>query len=674
MLRNRLLSLFLVLTLVVSVFGLQTRNVSADDSGIDDFVKRCYSVTFGREPDEEGFDYWKGRIVNGELDGSATVFFFVFSNEYTALNKSDKDFVKDLYTMFMGREPDNDGYDYWCSQIKGGMTRVNVFAGFANSEEFSKICEGYGITAGYFTDAYPVKTVNDVNLFVERLYKTCLGRIGDQGGQAYWTAGLLAGQLNGVGCAANFILSQEYLSKNLSNEEYIKSLYNAFMGREADQGGLEYWLGLMDQGMSKEQVFAGFANSPEFQGICAKYGIPSGVYECEPFVPGEPGNDPTATPKPTNAAQPTTVAPTAGPTETAGTPTPTPTTAPVKKEAMEKDFYGIITRYAEDIGAAENLVFTDGAIAVSDLNDNGNDELIVMRGIRQKGHVQKVDMFVYSYVSGILREVDITTSGSVAGSASALDVIDLDGGMFLIATRFGDEDVFYTYSCYRLYTDPTTYTLKAEIIDSFEKATSVYDGGNGEGAKYTHNGTKITEDDFNRLLNSYYGESPRYVFTDGYLHDKVKSEQLAQPYAYYEPLWRPSNLKFCNYGTCQDPSKSNVCTINSDGTFSYTTKQFTRYGDIFSTIEGTVTAEEWVAPNKCELTIGTCSYKYEDKSKVGSNTVNNSLISGVEKGAKIVITYPNTQRYGSDLPTSVWSDTTDGFIYCVKINGHYMFR
>ena len=41
MLRNRLLSLFLVLTLVVSVFGLQTRNVSADDSGIDDFVKRA---------------------------------------------------------------------------------------------------------------------------------------------------------------------------------------------------------------------------------------------------------------------------------------------------------------------------------------------------------------------------------------------------------------------------------------------------------------------------------------------------------------------------------------------------------------------------------------------------------------------------------------------------------
>ncbi|MCQ2544651.1 MAG: DUF4214 domain-containing protein, partial [Lachnospiraceae bacterium] len=255
-----------------------TINAKAE-SGVDDFVTRCYKVALQRDPDQVGFDFWKAKITNGELVGSTVVYEFIFSKEYEAQNREDKDFVNDLYTMFMGREADQDGYDYWCGQMSKGMTRKEVFAGFANSKEFYDLCYKYGITAGFYTNDYDIGRVNNINLFVERLYKTCLGRIGDKEGQAYWVEGMLKGELTGIACAANYIKSSEYEALELSNEQYVENLYIAFMGRQYDLGGKYNWLNYLNNKVkTRDQVFAGFANSQEFNQICASYGIECGFY------------------------------------------------------------------------------------------------------------------------------------------------------------------------------------------------------------------------------------------------------------------------------------------------------------------------------------------------------------------------------------------------------------
>ncbi|MCR5719830.1 MAG: DUF4214 domain-containing protein, partial [Lachnospiraceae bacterium] len=216
--------------------------------------------------------------MDGQLDGSMTVPYFIFSDEYKARGTNNTQFVQDLYTMFMGREPDTDGFNYWKSELSKGSSREKVFAGFANSDEFYNLCKGYGITAGYYSDAYDLNYLNKVNLFVERLYKTCLNRIGDKDGQKYWTEGLLKISLGGISCAANFVKSKEYEARNLSDEEYVKNLYIAFMGREFDQTGLDYWLGQLREGKGHDFVFNGFAVSPEFEKICTSYGIRKGLY------------------------------------------------------------------------------------------------------------------------------------------------------------------------------------------------------------------------------------------------------------------------------------------------------------------------------------------------------------------------------------------------------------
>lgn len=50
------------------------------------------------------------------------------------------------------------------------------------------------------------------------------------------------------------------------------------MGREPDQAGYDYWCEKIASGMTREQVFAGFGNSLEFNQTCSNYGITAGYY------------------------------------------------------------------------------------------------------------------------------------------------------------------------------------------------------------------------------------------------------------------------------------------------------------------------------------------------------------------------------------------------------------
>ena len=53
----------------------------------------------------------------------------------------------------------------------------------------------------------------------------------------------------------------------------MKVLYRTFFDREYDDAGLNYWLGMMKKGMSRNEVLQQFNNSDEFKQIRYNYGI-----------------------------------------------------------------------------------------------------------------------------------------------------------------------------------------------------------------------------------------------------------------------------------------------------------------------------------------------------------------------------------------------------------------
>ena len=113
------------------------------------FVTRLYRVCLNREPEADGLNGWVAALKSGDKTGRDVLFGFIFSDEFQSKKFSNADFVKQLYRAFMNREGEPTGLTGWTAKLDSGAeTRLQVFEGFAGSDEFTRLCLLYGITRG----------------------------------------------------------------------------------------------------------------------------------------------------------------------------------------------------------------------------------------------------------------------------------------------------------------------------------------------------------------------------------------------------------------------------------------------------------------------------------------------------------------------------------------------
>ena len=257
--------------------------------GVEAFVAQLYRVCLGREPDAVGLADWSNKLTSKQIDGVSAAYGFVFSPEFISKNLCNEDYVKQLYSAFLGRKPDAVGLADWVSQLANGTTREEIFNGFAMSQEFKGLCDKYGIDQGTGIAIPPTGTIpngkcaicgkeesveiDGVKGFVQRLYRVCLNRNADPVGLEDWCNKLRNYTATGRSVAYGFIFSQEFIGKNYNNSDYVEYLYQAFMGRSSDPVGKQDWLNRMARGWTRQQVFDGFVGSQEFTDICNSYGI-----------------------------------------------------------------------------------------------------------------------------------------------------------------------------------------------------------------------------------------------------------------------------------------------------------------------------------------------------------------------------------------------------------------
>ncbi|MCM1495532.1 MAG: DUF4214 domain-containing protein [Bacteroides sp.] len=237
------------------------------------FVARLYTMCLGREPEAAGLAYWNQVLVSRKQGGAQVGYGFVFSEEYENKQTSDGDYIEMLYQVFMNRPSDTDGKNYWLGILDQGVSREYVYRGFSQSQEYSNICNSYGIERGAIALTQARDKNPNLTAFVNRIYEKAMERNGEEDGLNYWCGVIQRGSKTPVQVAEYFITSEEFRNKRLSNEEYVKVLYRTFMGRECDQGGLSYWLGELSRGCSREDVLHRFANCPEFKNIMSQFGL-----------------------------------------------------------------------------------------------------------------------------------------------------------------------------------------------------------------------------------------------------------------------------------------------------------------------------------------------------------------------------------------------------------------
>lgn len=130
---------------IVSGSSTQPTIVKEPTQGINDFTTRMYTTCLGRPSDPVGQSFWASSLANMKVSGTEVARFFFFGSEFTNKNYSDSEYVIRLYRTFMGREPDQGGFNYWMSMLNKGYSRKYVFDSFSVSGEFANLCIESGI-------------------------------------------------------------------------------------------------------------------------------------------------------------------------------------------------------------------------------------------------------------------------------------------------------------------------------------------------------------------------------------------------------------------------------------------------------------------------------------------------------------------------------------------------
>ena len=126
-----------------------TRGDFAAVGDIERFVTRFYTICLGRPADQKGHWGWVKQLQQKNLNGAQIAEAFFFSEEFVNKNVSDEVYIATLYRTILGREADVEGLAGWVGQLQSSqMTRREILGAFIESDEFTRLCAGYGIERG----------------------------------------------------------------------------------------------------------------------------------------------------------------------------------------------------------------------------------------------------------------------------------------------------------------------------------------------------------------------------------------------------------------------------------------------------------------------------------------------------------------------------------------------
>lgn len=112
-----------------------------------EYVAHLYKTVLGREPDEEGGDFWTQCLEAGRTSAVEIIRNFTESREFERRNCSDDDFVRIAYAAVCGREASADEVSRYSGLLKNGYSRSYVTSRLTETPDFITMCENHGVTA-----------------------------------------------------------------------------------------------------------------------------------------------------------------------------------------------------------------------------------------------------------------------------------------------------------------------------------------------------------------------------------------------------------------------------------------------------------------------------------------------------------------------------------------------
>ena len=247
---------------------------AAPGPNTSDSVTRLYRAYFGRNPDAAGHAYWTGQLQNGfslaEISQE-----FAQSNEFVSTYGvlPNAQFVNQLYLNVLGRPADPGGLAFWNGILANGVTRGAVMLEFSESAEFIAVVAanpdpvGGPPAPGPAPAPAPVPAAAQGSYAnqVSRLYQAYFQRDPEVTGLNFWVSERTAGISLDV-VSQNLADSNEFIATYgaATNAQFVDLAYANVFGRAPDAEGQQFWIGLLNGGLSRGEIMAEFSESDEF--------------------------------------------------------------------------------------------------------------------------------------------------------------------------------------------------------------------------------------------------------------------------------------------------------------------------------------------------------------------------------------------------------------------------
>ncbi len=238
------------------------------DPTFEDFIERLYHIALDRDSEKEGKDFWSEKVSKGEYTGADCARFFLLdAPEFLNRKLSDKDFVETLYRTFFDRESEEGGREYWLSVLKKGTPKRDVVNGFIESTEWCNVCATYGVKSGAKWHKAEFASKNAI-AFTKQLYNVALSRDPSEKELNSMSLALTTLDKSAASCVKQIFAGKEFAGNKLPSIEFVRRLYQAVLGREADTEGLNFWVKKLDTGTKPIVAIRAFACCYEFEKFC----------------------------------------------------------------------------------------------------------------------------------------------------------------------------------------------------------------------------------------------------------------------------------------------------------------------------------------------------------------------------------------------------------------------
>ena len=230
--------------------------LSNSDYPQDDFIEK---------PPSGSFNYWKplNHDINYEFPPGQTGTYSDFLREFSAvLNPADGNRKFFSTNSFDYQFFDLGNQSYGIRPDTGGT--IDPLTGISSIQFIDKFMTVETDIKGVF---HQVTGLNTDSGKMFRLYNAAFARFPDADGLRYWIGNFSSGIDDERAVSSSFLASAEFKERygsNISNEKYVETLYLNVLNRELDQGGYDYWVGNLNNGVEeRHEVLLGFSESAE---------------------------------------------------------------------------------------------------------------------------------------------------------------------------------------------------------------------------------------------------------------------------------------------------------------------------------------------------------------------------------------------------------------------------